>query len=432
MKTMEQFKYQSAIDMRFYPNYRQKRVVAKNDGFSRFVYNKLVDMHNELYRLRKVKRYLKPVADRIAYLEKVLSSDKEIKNTIPFYGDPEIDSSAYDNAKKNYGTAWKNMKERHTGVPTFHKKSSRLHYQTSNHYTKNSKTMNDGSIHFIDKDHLHLPVIGDVRIGVSPKQIDELFKHFDGNSRIGTAAVRREPDGRYFVSIKIASDEPFWTIPAKTGNMLGIDVNVENLLTTSDNDVYENKRITSKYAPKLAKAQKNLARKREAAKRDGRKLKDSKNYQKQRTKVAIIYQHMAAEREDYLDVVSKKLVENQDAIFSEDLKVKNMVKNHCLAKAIEDVSWGTLFTKIDYKAKRQEKIYLKVPAKNTTQTCSCCQYVLTGDEVLTLKDRTWVCPNCGAEHSRDHNSGIVVKQRGIKMLSDLAKPIPDNKPVSEI
>lgn len=164
---------------------------------------------------------------------------------------------------------------------------------------------------------------------------------------------------------------------------------------------------------------------RESAKRDGRSLKTSKNYQKQRVVVAKLYRRVRCQRDDYLHNVSKHEVESQDFIAAEDLKVKNLMHNHHLSRAISDAGWRKFLTMLQYKGELYGKEVVLVPSKNTTQTCSEFGYVMKGEEKLTLGDREWMCPNCGAHHDRDTNAARNILKRGLqaagKACSDIKK-----------
>lgn len=127
----------------------------------------------------------------------------------------------------------------------------------------------------------------------------------------------------------------------------------------------------------------------EHAKAEGRSLRTSKNYQCQRRKVAYLHRKTVRQREDYLHNFSKHEVENQDFIAAENLKVRNLLKNHCLAKAVTDAGWRKLLTMLQYKADIYGKTVVLVPPQYTTQTCSSCGYVMKREEHLTLKDREW-------------------------------------------
>ena len=126
----------------------------------------------------------------------------------------------------------------------------------------------------------------------------------------------------------------------------------------------------------------------------------------------MLQQKTARCREDYLQVHAKRLVESQDLIVSEDLKVKSLLKNHKLAYSIADVSWGSFSALLKQKAELYGKEYIKVPAQYTTQTCSECGHIMKGKEKIRLGVNQWMCPVCGKKHNRDHNAAKVVLQRG--------------------
>ena len=107
------------------------------------------------------------------------------------------------------------------------------------------------------------------------------------------------------------------------------------------------------------------------------------------------------------------MIKNHDMVFVEDLRVKNMLKNHKLAYAIADCAWASFVKKLEYKAELYGRVFAKVHAAGTTQTCSACGYEMKDTEKLTLSDREWKCPNCGIHHNRDHNSAINIKIRGL-------------------
>ena len=151
----------------------------------------------------------------------------------------------------------------------------------------------------------------------------------------------------------------------------------------------------------------------ERAAKENRPLASSINYQEQRLRVARLQRQVSRSREDYVHVQTKRLVESQDLIVSEDLKVKNLLKNHNLAYSISDVSWGTFFVLLKQKADMYGKQYIRVPARNTTQTCSNCGHIMTGKDKIMLGVEEWVCPSCGAVHIRDYNAAKNILQRGM-------------------
>lgn len=174
--------------------------------------------------------------------------------------------------------------------------------------------------------------------------------------------------------------------------MQGIDLNLIDLINNSDGGTSENKRFYASSQHKLAKAQHKLSRRAEHARAEGRKLQDSVNYQTQRKKVAYLHRKIKRQRTDYLHILSKREVENQDFIAAEDMKVRNLKKNHHLAKAVSDASWRTFLTMLQYKGAFYGKTVVLIPPQYTTQTCSHCGYIMKGEKHLTLSDREWVTP----------------------------------------
>lgn len=157
-----------------------------------------------------------------------------------------------------------------------------------------------------------------------------------------------------------------------------------------------------------------MSRRYRHAKESGRALRDCKNYQEQRKKVAKIQRQIARQREDYLHILSKREVENQDFLAAEDLKVKNLLKNHTLAKAVSDAGWRSFLTMLDYKASWYGKEFVLVPPQYTTQTCSNCGYVLKNEERLPLSVREWICPACRIHHNRDVNAAQNILNKALQ------------------
>lgn len=203
----------------------------------------------------------------------------------------------------------------------------------------------------------------------------------------------------------------------RQGASQGIDLNLIELVNDSDGNTAANMRYLAKSEQSLRKNQKKLSRMAEHAKQEHRPLAESRNYQKQRQKLATIHRKVERQRAEYLHVLSKREVENQDFIVAEDLKVRNMLKNHRLAKAIADASWRKFLTMLQYKGTLYGKTIILVPPHNTTQTCSQCGYVMKGEEHLTLSDREWTCPNCHAVHERDTNAAKNILSRGLQFAA---------------
>ena len=149
------------------------------------------------------------------------------------------------------------------------------------------------------------------------------------------------------------------------------------------------------------------------AKKEKRPFKNASNYQKQRLLVAKIMKEVMNRRKYFLHNQSMILINNHDLIVAEELRSKNMMKNHALSMSIQDNGWRTFLNMMEYKADLYGKEFITVNPKNTTQTCHVCGHVMAGKEKLTLKDREWVCPVCGSYHIRDVNAAINILHKGL-------------------
>ena len=420
MRTCAQMPYHSGIVFRFYPSFRQRRIVAINGGCDRAVYNKLKELNDEAYHIKKTAPFVPCDKERLEYINSILHNTEKglnscLKNLMPFLYGEDVDSLTVDNSIKHYKAAWARFRDNPgSGIPQFKKKSYETSYQTNAHYKKDAKCINDGNARFEDVSHLILPILGRVRISGSKKRTLSLMNRED--TRIGTITVVRDNIGRYYVSLQLASENPFVDALPKTGAMAGIDLNIENFLWDSDGNVVDNPIFKKTELHQIVMLQRAMSRKVEQAKRDKKKLSDSRNYQKNRRKLALLYSKIAGRWKNFRHVISKRYIENQDYLFAEDLKVKNLLKNHHLAASISECGWSDFLRMLEYKAELYDKVFLKVPPHYTTQTCSSCGHVLSGDDKLTLGDREWICPKCGAYHIRDYNAARNILMKGLIAL----------------
>lgn len=415
-KTMVQLPYHYGVKVRIFPSTEQKRLIKRNSDASRFIYNQMNGMNNDLFWLKQVKIPITIVLDRIADLtERLKKPSTAISNAHGWLNHPDFDSLMKANAIKNYKTAWKLFHQVHqAGTPKFHKRSYTQTYQTSCLYSAKvtEPSMSNGSVRLIGSHHLQLPKLERLRFkGLPSKILDQA-----DDIRIGTTTVSMDAVGHYFVSLQLGSEQPFITQLPAIKSKVGIDLNLENFLTDSNGQVIDNPRYYRTIRGKLAKAQRKLSRRARRAKKSQRRLSESKNYQKQRILVARLQLKVANQRKNFLHQVSTALIKNHDLVVAEELRSKNMLRNHALAMSISDVGWRTLLAMLSYKARLYGRKFLTINPRNTTQTCSHCGYIMTGENKLTLADRKWTCPNCGAFHVRDHNAAKNILARGVALL----------------
>src|SRR5699024_8865688 len=221
------------------------------------------------------------------------------------------------------------------------------------------------------------------------------------------ATVRRNPSGKYFISILVETEvQPL----DKTETSIGIDLGITDFAILSDGHKIDNNKFTIKMEKKLKKEQRKLSRRALHAKNNDINLMDTKNYQKQKIKVARLHEKVMNQREDFLNKLSTEIIKNHDVICIEELNTKGMLRNHKLAKSISDVSWSAFVMKLEYKAKWYGKQIVKISRWSPSrQICSECGHK---DSKKSLEMRNWTCSDCHEHHDRDINASKNILAEG--------------------
>ena len=335
------------------------------------------------------------LADKIAYYK---DTGKTLNNTPAQYKKDypwlkEVDSFALCNVQLNLQKAYKSFFQSGFGFPKFKskKKAYKQSYKTNN---------NHGNIELCDG-KIKLPKVGWVR----------LKQHRKMSGLIKSATISKTTTGKYFISILCETDiHPY----PKTNSSIGIDLGLEHFAILSSGEKIENPRFLISASKKLRREQKILSRRGLLAKQKGKSLKDCSNYQKQRLKVARLHEKISNQRRDFLHKLSINLIKNHDRICMEDLRSKNLMKNHYLARAIGDASWSEFVRMLEYKADWYEKQVSKISCWfPSSQICSNCK-VNSGKKPLHVRE--WTCKSCGVHHDRDLNASLNILNEGLKIL----------------
>lgn len=360
---------------RIYPNKQQEEQIQKTFGCCRFVYNQTLAYRNDKYKTSKESMNKTSCNN---YVNQVLKKEYEWLK--------EVDKFALTNSVYHMDNAYQKFFTEYTGFPKFKSKKNNKKTYTTNFTNGNIEVSFEGN-------KIKLPKLKWVKAKV--------HRNFVG--QIKSATISQTSSGKYFVSVLVETEHK----PVEsTGCMIGIDLGIKDLLITSDGEKFDNIHTTKKYEDKLTKEQRKLSH----------KQKGSKNWNKQRIKVAKIHEKIHNTRINNLHKISHKLINENQVIVSENLSVSNMVKNHNLAKAITDCGWYELTRQIGYKSDWNNRQYIKIGRfTKSSQPCNVCGYINT--ETKDLSVRQWTCPECGTIHDRDINAAINILNEGLRLLN---------------
>ena len=363
---------QKGVKFRIYPNREQKNLINQTFGCCRLVYNRGLAMREEAYKN----------GNKIGYSQ-TSAMLTDLKRSGDFTFLKAVDSIALQQSLRDLDRGYVTFFQKRASHPTINSKHN-------NH--QSYRTINQGDNIRIAGKYVRLPKLGFVKV----RQSMEVGK-------INNVTIERTPTGKYFAVLNV-DFEP--QLQQNNGAAIGIDVGIKEFYSDSNGNVVSNPKHLEKSMHKLIREHRKLSR----------KEKGSNNRNKQRVRVALVHEKITNQRKDFLQKRSTMLIRENQTICIEDLKVKNMMRNHKLAKYISSVSWSKFYDMLTYKATWYGNDIVKIPTMYpSSQTCSCCGY--KNPLVKNLAIRKWECPECHATHDRDTNASVNILNKGLQMQS---------------
>ena len=356
---------------RIYPNSSQKELIHKHCGSVRFLYNLALETKTMAYLGSKVNLSRYDLQKQVVDLKKELPWLKE------------TNSQSLQVALLDLDTAYSNFFKGRADFPKFKKKSNRGSFNVPQNVI-----VSDGKL-----------IIPKFKEGIKIKL------HRDLVGTIKQATVSFTPTGKYFVSILCdTGEESPVKKPIEEKNSIGVDLGIKDFLVTSEGEVIENPKFLRNSIERLKVLQR----------RASKKQKGSSNRKKANKRVAVLHEKITNQRKDFLHKTSTKLIRENQTICLENLGISNMMKNHCLAQAISDVSWSEFNRMIEYKSEWYGVNVLRIGRfVPSSKTCECG--VINKD--LKLSDRVWECNSCGRVNERDGLAARNIKKFALKDYS---------------
>jgi putative transposase len=361
----------NVVKVRIYPSDEQKLVLAKAFGCARWYWNNSLNATNELYK--ETGKGLSQIG--------MNSRLPSLKKEFEWLG--ETYSQVLQSVSLNLSKAFINFFEGRASFPNFKSK----HDKQSIQYPQN--------VGIVDEKKLKFPG----KLGIVSAKINRTFQ-----GKIKTVTVSMNSSGKYYASLLFDDGLPNLQI-SSDGKAIGIDVGLTHFAITSDGSKFDNPQLLKKRAKNLKRKQQKLAR----------KQKGSNRRHKARRIVAKVHEKISNSRKNFQHKLSRKLVNENQVIVVENLAVKNLVKNHCLAKAISDAGWSEFTRMLKYKAEKDGKTYLEIG--RFFPSSKICHVCLSQIGSLTLDVRSWTCSSCQTKHDRDVNAAINIRDEGLRLLA---------------
>ena len=370
-----------AIKIRLYPNKTQEQEFNKTLGCYRFVYNHMLALKQDAYKSDKTNLGL---TELCKYFHGELLKDGQYQWL------KEQNTKVMKQAIRQMLTAYDKFFKEYNGFPKFKSKRDKQSALFPIDAISKKNTFETKHITLVKS-------LKNIKFRCSDLYFSRLQRYKDNIRR---ATLSKIKSGCYTLSILIDMNDNELIKFKKTNKEVGIDLGVKDFVITSNGEVFENKHFYKNDEKKLVKLQRQLSKKR----------KGSSNFHKQCKRIAKVFETITNKKENYIHSVVNELLSHYDTIYMEDLNTSGMLKNHKLAKAIQEVGFYKFKIVLSTKAlQNDKKVVLIGRYYPSSKTCSNCGYV---NKELKLQDRHWYCPNCGANHDRDYNAALNILYEG--------------------
>lgn len=374
-----------AVKIRLYPNKEQEQTLNKVLGCYRFVYNQMLARKQETYNTDKT---------NIGLCELSKFFHGELLKDEQYSWLKEQNTKVMKQAIRQMLSSYDGFFKMGKGFPKFKSKKNEQSALFPCEAISKSNTFETKHISLIKS-------LKNLKFRCSNLYFDRLRRYKDN---IKSATLSKAKSGKFYLSVLLSMNEDEFRQFRHTDNRVGIDLGVKDFVITSDGKVFENKHFLKKTEDKIKKLQRQLSK----------KVKGSNNGNKVRIRIAKAFEHLANQRIDYIHSVVNSLLRTYDYVFMENLNVQGMMKNHYLAKAIQEIGFYTFKSTLKNKAMLNNKFVIEVDRWfASSKTCHCCGYIYKD---LTLGEREWVCPVCGEHQNRDVNAAINILIEGNKIL----------------
>ena len=366
-----------AIKIRIYPSVEQVDFIDKQLGCCRFVYNNCLAFRKDSYQNEHIS----------------VSSSEAVKHITVLKKDNEwlkhVHSKVLQQSVRDMNQAYDNFFKLHRGFPKF----------KSKHDNRQSCRFPKDAFIGVRGNRIDLiKVLKDIHFKCSRNDERYLNRNQD---KVKSITLNKEPNGKFYLSVLI--DKPLRQVP-QSSSMVGLDLGIKDFAVTSDGQVIENFHFKKNEESRLKRLQRQISK----------KIVGSKNREKARLRFAKLNEKIRNRKLNFLHDVTNHLIDENQVIVMEDLNVKGMVRNHKLAESISEVNWGEFRRILAYKAAwHGRQLVFTDRFYPSSKRCNHCGYIY---KELTLKDRQWVCPECGSLIDRDYNAALNILEEGERII----------------